>query len=164
MACVFHSDPVSPVAVIREPESFSGRRYCYGDCSLHFSGITRRRTRAAGCYNRHCQPRGTGPEKRVSAAAHLFIKEYRVRGVHKLRQIEVEEAVYPFLGSGRGPEDIEQARAALEKAYQAKGYQTVSVSVPSQRGRSRHHCFAGGGKPDRTFTSPWIALLFVGED
>ena len=73
-------------------------------------------------------------EKQVPAATHLFIKEYRVRGVHKLQQIEVEEAVYPFLGADRGPEDIEQARAALEKAYQAKAYQTVSVSVPSQRG------------------------------
>ena len=65
----------------------------------------------------------------------LFIKEYRVRGAHKLRQVEIEEAVYPFLGPGRGPEDVEQARAALEKVYQTKGYQTVSVQVPPQKGR-----------------------------
>src|SRR4029077_11523935 len=83
---------------------------------------------------RAAHPEAEARETRTSAVGHLFIKEYRVRGVHKLRQIEVEDAVYPFLGSGRGPEDIEQARAALEKAYQAKGYQTVSVSVPPQRG------------------------------
>ena len=76
----------------------------------------------------------SNPQKPGPVVGHLFIKEYRVRGVHKLRQTEVEEAVYPFLGPGRGPEDVEQARAALEKAYQAKGYQTVSVQVPSQRG------------------------------
>jgi hemolysin activation/secretion protein len=83
---------------------------------------------------RTANPEAEAAESQVSAASRLFIKEYRVRGVHKLRQIDVEGAVYPFLGSGRGPEDIEQARAALEKAYQAKGYQTVSVSVPPQRG------------------------------
>jgi hemolysin activation/secretion protein len=51
-----------------------------------------------------------------------------------LDKLEIEKAVYPFLGPGRGPEDVEQARAALEKVYQAKGYQTVSVQVPAQQG------------------------------
>lgn len=64
----------------------------------------------------------------------LFIKQYRVRGAHHLSKIEIERAVYPFLGPGRGPQDVEQARAALEKAYQAKGFQTVSVIVPQQNG------------------------------
>ena len=44
----------------------------------------------------------------------------------------IEETVYPFLGPGRTANDVEQARAALEKAYQDKGYQTVSVQVPQQ--------------------------------
>src|ERR1700681_4237077 len=78
-------------------------------------------------------PEGHAQETRASAVGYLFIKEYRVRGGHKLQQIEVEEAVYPFLGSGRGPEDKEKAPAAVEKAYQAKGYQAVTVGVPSQR-------------------------------
>jgi hemolysin activation/secretion protein len=60
------------------------------------------------------------------------IFEYRVDGADRLAQIEVEEAVYPFLGPGRTADDVEKARAALEKAYQAKGYQTVAVSIPQQ--------------------------------
>jgi hemolysin activation/secretion protein len=64
----------------------------------------------------------------------LFIKQYRVLGAHHLSKIEIERAVYPFLGPGRGPQDVEQARAALEKAYQAKGFQTVSVQIPPQQG------------------------------
>ncbi len=64
----------------------------------------------------------------------LYIKQYRVLGAHHLSKIDIEEAVYPFLGPARTPDDVEQARAALEKAYQAKGYQTVSVQVPQQRG------------------------------
>jgi hemolysin activation/secretion protein len=68
----------------------------------------------------------------TQALGSLFIREYRVRGAHHLSQIEIEQAVYPFLGPRRGPGDVEQARLALEKSYQAKGYQTVSVQVPSQ--------------------------------
>jgi hemolysin activation/secretion protein len=49
-----------------------------------------------------------------------------------LTRIEIEEAVYPYLGPGRTKDDVEKARAALEKAYQAKGYQTVSVQIPAQ--------------------------------
>lgn len=66
-------------------------------------------------------------------APRRLIREYRVLGAHHLSQIEIEEAVYPYLGPGRTAQDVEQARAALEKAYQAKGYQTVSVQVPPQR-------------------------------
>lgn len=60
------------------------------------------------------------------------IDEFEVQGADALPQIELEEAVYPFLGPNRTPDDVEKARAALEKAYQAKGLQTVSVSVPPQ--------------------------------
>lgn len=60
------------------------------------------------------------------------IDEYRVEGAEALPDIEVEEAVYPYLGPNRTPEDVEKARAALEKAYHAKGLQTVTVSVPQQ--------------------------------
>lgn len=63
----------------------------------------------------------------------LYIREYRVKGVHMLTNLEVEEAVYPFLGPERTREDVENARAALEKAYQDKGFNTVSVIVPPQQ-------------------------------
>ncbi len=62
----------------------------------------------------------------------FFIREYRVEGARRLKNLEVEEAVYPFLGPGRTPDDVEQARVALEKVYHDKGYQTVSVVVPQQ--------------------------------
>ena len=60
------------------------------------------------------------------------IDEFEVQGADALPQIELEEAIYPFMGPNRTPADVEKARAALEKAYQAKGFQTVSVSVPPQ--------------------------------
>ena len=61
----------------------------------------------------------------------FFIQEYQVEGVHHLSSLEVEEAVYPFLGPERTKADVEQARAALEKAYRAKGYDSTVVQIPS---------------------------------
>lgn len=69
-------------------------------------------------------------------AATLFIREYRVEGSHKLPRDAVEEAVYPFLGPGRTRDDVEQARAALEKAYFGAGFQTVAVVIPEQQATS----------------------------
>lgn len=62
----------------------------------------------------------------------FYIREYRVEGAKRVSKVEVGEAVYPFLGPGRTPEDVEQARLALEKVYHDKGFQTVSVLVPQQ--------------------------------
>ena len=61
-----------------------------------------------------------------------FIQEYAVKGARSLPKIRIEEAVYPYLGPGRTAEDVESARAALEKAYADAGYQTVAVAVPPQ--------------------------------
>ncbi|MEJ1972695.1 MAG: POTRA domain-containing protein [Lacunisphaera sp.] len=71
-------------------------------------------------------PAATAPAERY------FINEYRVAGARSLARIDVEAAVYPFLGPGRTSRDIELARAALEKAYADAGYQTVGVSLPPQ--------------------------------
>ena len=57
--------------------------------------------------------------------AHFYIREYRIEGARRLKNLEVEEAVYPFLGPGRTPADVELARVALEKVYRDKGFQTV---------------------------------------
>ncbi|MEW6438532.1 MAG: ShlB/FhaC/HecB family hemolysin secretion/activation protein [Pseudomonadota bacterium] len=65
-------------------------------------------------------------------AVHFEIDQFAVEGADTLRQINVEEAVYPFLGPGRTAQDVEKARAALEKSYHDRGYQTVSVSIPQQ--------------------------------
>ena len=62
----------------------------------------------------------------------FYIREYRVTGANRLKKLEVEEAIYPFLGPQRTPDDVEQARLTLEKVYHDKGYQTVSVVVPQQ--------------------------------
>jgi hemolysin activation/secretion protein len=70
-----------------------------------------------------------------SATGSLFIREFRVKGSTKLPMPEVEDAVYPYLGPGRTEGDVEQARAALEKVYQDKGFQTVSVVIPQQEVR-----------------------------
>ena len=64
----------------------------------------------------------------------LFIREFRVLGTQTLPRIEVEEAVYQFLGPGRTFTDVENARAALEKAYHAKGYKATQVVIPEQTG------------------------------
>jgi hemolysin activation/secretion protein len=69
------------------------------------------------------------------AATSLFVREYRVRGAHKLTKLEIEEVVYPYVGPARTEQDVEQARAALEKAYKDKGYQAASVQVPPQQAR-----------------------------
>ena len=74
------------------------------------------------------------PKAHAQDAATLYISEYRVQGVEHLSRLEVETAVYPFLGPGRTTDDIEQARTALEKAYHAKGYQSVAINVPPQDG------------------------------
>jgi hemolysin activation/secretion protein len=60
------------------------------------------------------------------------IDDYRIDGADHMAQIDVEEAVYPFLGPHRTAADVEKARAALEKSYHDEGYQTVSVSIPPQ--------------------------------
>lgn len=66
------------------------------------------------------------------ALPRIFIKEYKIKGVHHLSRLEIEEAVYPYLGPARSQADVEQARVALEQKYQAKGYQTISVQIPDQ--------------------------------
>lgn len=63
----------------------------------------------------------------------LYIQEYRITGTRKLERKQVEKAVYPFLGPERSPEDVDAARAALEKAYHEQGWQSVSVIIPEQR-------------------------------
>ncbi|MBK8039977.1 MAG: ShlB/FhaC/HecB family hemolysin secretion/activation protein [Verrucomicrobiaceae bacterium] len=70
----------------------------------------------------------------LSQVGPLYIQEYRVRGNKILKPIDIEKAVYPYLGPGRSENDIEQARQGLEKAYRGLGYQTVYVEVPKQTG------------------------------
>ena len=69
----------------------------------------------------------------VQAAQTVTINEYIVRGNTVLEARDIETAVYPFLGEGRSLADIEQARDALQQAYQQAGYQSVYVDLPEQQ-------------------------------
>ncbi len=71
----------------------------------------------------------------AATSPRIFIREYQVTGAKLLSEREIGEAVYPFLGPGRTPDDVDQARAALENIYKEKGYQSVSVEIPEQDGR-----------------------------
>nr|WP_052361821.1 ShlB/FhaC/HecB family hemolysin secretion/activation protein [Geminisphaera colitermitum] len=62
----------------------------------------------------------------------MDIFEYQIDGIYLLPEEVVEKAVYPYLGEARTAEDVEHARAALEKAYHEAGYQTASVQIPQQ--------------------------------
>ncbi len=73
----------------------------------------------------------------AQAEKHFYIQKYRIDGGgHLLPRVEVEAAVYPYLGPYRTAQDVEQARGALEHAYRDKGYQTVSVQIPPQQVKS----------------------------
>jgi len=67
-----------------------------------------------------------------SPAKSFPILEYRVEGNTLMAAIDIERAVYPYLGEGKTIKDVEAARQSLEKIYHARGYQTVLVNIPQQ--------------------------------
>lgn len=66
-------------------------------------------------------------------AQRVNINEYRVRGNSVLDARAIEQAVSPYLGPGRTLADVEAARAALQAAYEQRGYQSVYVDLPEQQ-------------------------------
>jgi hemolysin activation/secretion protein len=58
----------------------------------------------------------------------FLISLFRVHGAHALNALEVQTAVYPFLGPFRNKGDVQGACAALEKAYHEKGFGAASVT------------------------------------
>jgi hemolysin activation/secretion protein len=62
----------------------------------------------------------------------LTINEYTVQGNHLLSELDVDNAVYPYLGPGQTVQSVDAARAALQKLYADKGYETVAVQIPPQ--------------------------------
>jgi hemolysin activation/secretion protein len=67
-----------------------------------------------------------------AATGRFDIMEYQVQGNTVLPVVDIEEAVYPFLGPDKTIDDVEGARAALEKRYADAGYITVAVNIPEQ--------------------------------
>lgn len=80
----------------------------------------------AGAQEAPATAESEAPERRID------IMNYRVDGNTVLPRIEVERAIYPFLGPQRTVGDVENARAALEAAYRSAGYETVGVEIPEQ--------------------------------
>ena len=72
-------------------------------------------------------PQAPAPQER-----RLDVEAYDIAGNTMLDTETIETAVYPFLGPQRTREDVNGARDALEKAYQARGYQSVVVEIPPQ--------------------------------
>jgi hemolysin activation/secretion protein len=60
------------------------------------------------------------------------INEIDVEGNTVLDEATIDIAIEPFVGPDKTMADIDGARAALEKAYAARGYQTVYVVLPPQ--------------------------------
>lgn len=69
----------------------------------------------------------------ASAPANFQINEYLVRGNTLMQADDIENAVDPYLGPGRSMNDVHNARDALQKLYQSKGYQSVVVEIPPQQ-------------------------------
>jgi len=99
---------------------------------VQWSSQATRITRCRRLFPMVCAVWLIGSIQAQASTSRIFIDEYQIKGARQLPKIEIEEAVYPYLGPSRSQDDVEQARAALEKAYQSKGYQTVSVQVPQQ--------------------------------
>lgn len=68
----------------------------------------------------------------AAPAATFEIRAFAVRGNTVLPADAVERAIYPFTGPGKTSEDVEAARAALQKAFENAGYIAVSVFIPEQ--------------------------------
>ncbi len=74
------------------------------------------------------------PTGQASSAvqAHFDVHEYRVLGNTVLSNRDIETVLYPLLGDHKTMNDVEAARAALEKAFHDRGYGTVFVDIPEQ--------------------------------
>lgn len=69
----------------------------------------------------------------AAAPANFQINEYLVRGNTLLGNVDIESSMEPFLGPGRSMNDVHAAQSALQKLYQARGYQSVVVEIPPQQ-------------------------------
>lgn len=70
---------------------------------------------------------------RAEEPVRFDVFEYVVEGNTVLPAGDIETAVYPFLGPQRSLQEINAARAALERAYHDRGYLSVAVELPEQQ-------------------------------
>jgi hemolysin activation/secretion protein len=71
-------------------------------------------------------PRGVGDGPEIE------VKSYEVVGATLIAPSEVQALLRPYLGKGRYMSDIQKAREALQAEYDARGFDTVAVSLPQQ--------------------------------
>jgi hemolysin activation/secretion protein len=79
-----------------------------------------------------CAGMAAGTEPNAAKKVVFSIREYQVTGNTLLPAVRIEEAVYRYLGENKSIDDVESARAALEKAYHDAGYLTALVNIPEQ--------------------------------
>jgi hemolysin activation/secretion protein len=100
------------------------------------AGRTRWAPVLAWCVVAACGSNVRAQSKTVGAASSsersFDIEAYDVDGAKLLPELDIEKAVYPYMGPDRTRDDVEHARAALEKVYHDRGYQSVVVEVPAQ--------------------------------
>jgi hemolysin activation/secretion protein len=77
----------------------------------------------------------SGNDSSAAAEKPFYIRHYKIKGASKLKRVDVEGAVYPFMGPACTSLHVEQAAATLQKAYRDAGYSLVTVSVPPQEAR-----------------------------
>lgn len=72
------------------------------------------------------------PSQAIAPPQSFTVLAFDVIGVSKLSAAEIERAVYPFTGPGKGPADVEAARKAVQDAYTRAGFEAAVVEVPPQ--------------------------------
>lgn len=78
------------------------------------------------------EPMATAEAGDDAAELRFDVMEFEVAGNSVLGAADIQRALTPFTGFGKGVADVEASREALEKAYRDKGYATVVVEVPAQ--------------------------------
>lgn len=83
------------------------------------------------------QPASENPSSASAAANaaeinYFDIFEFQVEGNTKLKNEQIETAIYPHMGEKKSIDDVNKARDALEKTYHQAGYLTVLVDIPEQ--------------------------------
>jgi len=78
------------------------------------------------------EPIATADAVDDTAELRFDVMEFEVAGNTVLEAADIQRALTPFTGFGKGVADVEASREALEKAYREKGYATVVVEVPAQ--------------------------------
>ncbi|WP_243649342.1 ShlB/FhaC/HecB family hemolysin secretion/activation protein [Luteibacter rhizovicinus] len=79
------------------------------------------------------QAQDAQPNAAANVPETFDVNEYVVDGNTALQSLDIETAVYPYLGPGKSLNDVNAARDALQKIYQSRGYQSVVVELPPQQ-------------------------------